>query len=87
MVKVIYQKYDIQSYANLKLGDTFTIRPDDQYDSENEYTRDSVYIVSDMPNPEKDCIVPYAVDLANGSVLDIKNDTKVIKVECELFVK
>ena len=84
MVKV---KYDIQSYTNLKFGDTFTIYPDDQYDPEIEITRDSVYIVSDMQNPERDFIEPYAVDLADGSVLDIKGDTKVIKVECELFVK
>lgn len=83
----MYQKYNIQSYANLKFGDTFTIYSDDQYDPENEYTRDSVYIVSDMQNPEKDYIVPYAVDLANGSICSIKSDTKVIKVECELFVK
>ncbi len=84
-MKITFEQNIILRYSDLKKGDVFKFHPDDDYDADLGFERDSVYMVANSYTGTN--LIPDAIDLSDGEVFVPNGSLKVIKLDAELVVK
>ena len=84
-MKITFEQDRTLRYSDLKKGDVFKFHPDDDYDADLDFKRDSVYMVVNSYTGTS--VIPDAIDLSDGEVFIPDGSLRVIKLDAELVVK
>lgn len=84
-MKITFSQNRTLRYSDLKKGDVFKFHPDDDYDADLGFERDSVYMVVNSYTGTS--VIPDAINLSDGEVFIPDGTLRVIKLDAELVVK
>lgn len=84
-MKITFEQNRTLRYSDLKKGDVFRFHPDDDYDADLGFERDSVYMVANSYTGTS--VIPDAIDLSDGEVFIPDGTLRVIRLDAELVIK